>query len=153
MCHWRKHFKKENEIQQENEVKNESCGEKIEIQQKNINNEIVDNLEKVEKVKLEEVKLEENGEKPNESDSKKEVNEKIDDGFVIIDKMRKRLENKKIRSMQKKNSIDENGKLKFENELATLKLMGFNNEELNLKLLSRFSKLEKVISKLLKLNQ
>jgi len=36
MCHWRKHFKKENEIQQENEVKNESCGEKIEIQQKKI---------------------------------------------------------------------------------------------------------------------
>jgi len=51
-----------------------------------------------------------------------------------------------------KNLINEK-ESNFENELVTLKVMGFLNEELNLQLLSKYSKLEKVVAKLLKLNQ
>jgi len=74
--------------------------------------------------------------------------------LLLLTKLKKKLERKKIKAIQKgeyfkkkfenkiKNLINEK-ESNFENELVTLKVMGFLNEELNLQLLSKYSKLEK----------
>jgi len=74
---------------------------------------------------------------------------KVDEEIKIdVEKVAKLLEEVKIVEIKEQEKKNE-----FQNQLNDLKLMGFEDEQLNLKLLKKFNSLEKVVTKLLKKNK
>jgi len=67
---------------------------------------------------------------------------------LMLKKVAKLLEEVKIVEIKEQEKKNE-----FQNQLNDLKLMGFEDEQLNLKLLKKFNSLEKVVTKLLKKNK